>query len=786
MKPVGQHTKNAWLSGDYTGTNRPMQRATIQNFNMLLRNAPGQEKYASAVFGQVARPVELPNIKSIRWNRSVDSDTASCTIVLYNTEPLPLGQIPERHYELGFEGYYTYNRGKTAWSQSKWGHTANGWQGRIVPDRIIRTYEGYGFDPTVKPEADPHMYPSGVWIVDEVVYSTDGLITVQCRDLAKLLIDHIIFPPVVPFPIYPIRFEAFHRVQNPDIVETHTTGSQSWVRPTYDWNSNVPYIGHSAQYGHAPGDAFDTNPATYWLSIGNGTPNQGYSFEYIQGRFAPGRLQAVKFQAWGGPYRYYISVMENGRWLGNQIVPYDANHPVSAPNGSNIPFVASGTVARDGAIEWRGDIGNASKVRICFTNLFNSGLGRYPYRAGCRSIEVLLGSVQTITTRKHGGYRIEGNFGDYSEIVKKLLAWGGFWWPKDPTDGRILQSTGNYQVQAAPADDAYLKAGRIWGDIEMSRTSGIEGNVLDVPIWDKKPLMDGITYIKDILGFNFFIDEIGGAVFRSPNIFSLGNYVSLTGIHTGETAQERLTRIGTEVFTRQRTFDSVRRSVDLIKYGNTWQHFEPLPVNPAQDEPFLVDLTKAMERVNAIFDNRGVPLATAKISNRTSEYVTIDERQTLIGLTATLSSRNVRERTFVANTTGKVGAVSAGWNPYPSGQRRVAQWTDQHFKSNREAQVMADMIALRQLFTYRTDAVTIPGYPAIQIDDQVQLLESTTEEGYMHYVKGISSDWDLETGKWTYELETHWLGERPFDKWVFNPYNLSAETQAFLGAIGKI
>jgi hypothetical protein len=34
---------------------------------------------------------------------------------------------------------------------------------------------------------------------------------------------------------------------------------------------------------------------------------------------------------------------------------------------------------------------------------------------------------------------------------------------------------------------------------------------------------------------------------------------------------------------------------------------------------------------------------------------------------------------------------------------------------------MADMISLRQLFTYRTDAVKIPANPAIQVDDQVRI-----------------------------------------------------------------
>jgi hypothetical protein len=31
---------------------------------------------------------------------------------------------------------------------------------------------------------------------------------------------------------------------------------------------------------------------------------------------------------------------------------------------------------------------------------------------------------------------------------------------------------------------------------------------------------------------------------------------------------------------------------------------------------------------------------------------------------------------------------------------------------------------------------------------------------------------NLETGEWTYTLETHWLGERNGDRWVFNSADL--------------
>lgn len=699
MRTVTQQTTDAWLSGDFVGDTAPMQRATIQELHVLTRPAPDRQAFRTAMFGQHARPVELPNIKSIHWERTIDADAGRCTITLYNTEPLPLGEVPERESELGIPGAYTFNRGKTEWSQTRWGFEPNGWVDRLVPDRIIRTFEGYGYDPDLPPELDPNLYPSGVWRIDDVDTTTDGLITVECRDLGSLLIDQIMFPPIVPFAHYPLKFDRNVEVPDPLVPDV---GSTTWRRPSYDTDSNVPYVGVNGNvYGHHGTDAFDTSDATYWLSVGNATPNSGYSFEFIQGRFPTGRLSAVKFHAWGGPYRIYVSVKTAAGWRGRQIVPYDPNNPASAPNGADIPFLYTFTCSRDQWVTYTLPVAvdNAIAVRLTFTSLFNSGVGTYHYRAGVRDFQIALG---VLTMVNPGTTHTVGDYGDYTELVKLLLAYGGFWWPRKATDAAVTLSDGTVSTVAAPSNDPFLHLGRVWGDFEDTGTSG--PSTLGVDIWDKKPLADGVNYIKDIVGFIFFIDETGGAVFRSPNIWQVGNYVGDGGPNTG----------------------------------------------------------------------------------RTSQIVEIDERTTLIGLTVKLSGRNQREKVFIANTTGKIGAVANGHIQYPAGIVRVAGWTDTHFSTKAECQIMADLITLRQLFTYRTDSVTIPGYPRIQIDDQVRVWERITNEGYLHYVKGISSDWDLETKRWTYRLDTHWLGEEPFGKWVFDPANLAPETQAYLATLGKV
>jgi len=699
MRTTTTATNDAWLGGDYVGTNRPMVRATIQRLNLLLLPY-GKQTYSSVPFGQANKPLELPNIKDVKWQRSVDGGVASMTMTLYNTEPLPLG-VPPVDGDLDQPGFYSPLRGNTTHS-SRWSRTRNGWQDWIVPDRIIRTYEGYGFNASVAPEVDPHLYQSGVWRIDDVTFSHDGFINVVCRDIGSVLLDQILFPPIVPFASYPVWFEKITPVKNPPIA----TSAGGWSQPTYETSSNKPYVGDSGSvFGHTGPHAFDTSPSTYWLSIGNGSPDADFSFEYIQGQFGARTISGGRFQVWGGPYTCYVSVYASGKWQGDQTVPYNPNDPISAPNGANVRYLSSFHVSAEETVSFSlpKKISAATKIRLTFTNLCNSGLGPYKYRAGVRSLMI---SSITASSRP-GGFHDEPRttppgIRDYTDIVKIFLAWAGFYWPTETTHAFKTYSNGTTVVTAAPSNDPALLHGRVWGDFEQTGTA--PAVAMPVSEFDKLPVKDGIQKVADIVGFLFFIDDTGGAVFRAPNIWSVGNWIGDGGPNAG----------------------------------------------------------------------------------RTSAVHVIDERQTLMALSVTMSSRSIREKIFVGNISGHIAAMANGHNPYPSGLRRVGGWTDQHFLKTAEAQIMADLLSLRELFTYRTDKVTIPGNPAIQVDDQARIYERVSEEVYLHYITGISMNWSVETGKYTYDLDTHWLGDTAFTSWTFNPAELSKEAQAYLKSIGKI
>jgi hypothetical protein len=561
----------------------------------------------------------------------------------------------------------------------------NDWYGWLVPDNIIQTFEGYGVNWAVNPEADENLLITGTWLIDSVE-NNGSIITLKCRDFGRLLADQILFPPVVPRKSaiagiqYPVYF--FSDKKTPYPASTKYTK----VAMKLADSSNRPYVGYDGRVaGHYPHQAFDGNSATYWLSVGNQHANDGYSFEWIEGKVGKETIGAVEVRTAAGHYRAWVSVYANGHWVNKGHIPYDPNNPVSAPNGANIPYVASFNCKGDNElnrIEFT-PIPGATRIRITFTNLQNSGVGPYVLRAGVR--EMVAYAEKTIP----GGEKtIPGNYKDYSDIVKLFLAWGGFHWPTG-LPGMGLSSNKIAFYYRKPPNDPYLKEGAIWGDIEMTGTYGPV--TLPIDSFDKRPIMDGISAIRDIVGFYFGIDETGAAIWRSPNWFERGNFVAGAVDSTGKGA-------------------------------------------------------------------------------RTQKMLRILDTQTLQDVTATLSSHDVRERFYIATPDGRFVGGARGYNLNPIGMRRVAGWIDQHFVSNAECAGMANLIAISAMMNYRTLDITIAGIPTLQVDDQVEVVDTATGEGYVHYVRNISSKLDHSTGEYVYTVTTNWLGTRPGDKWMLQDY----------------
>ncbi len=716
-----------------------MVRATVQK--VFLRKYPydltavpggsrkGTGRFASILFGQVDYPAHIRGIKSFTWSRSVETDVAEATMVLTNTARVGIGEPYPYDWEFERFGYLTPNRGDEASGKAiqRWGDVfgeRTGWERRFVPDRIIRTYEGYGSTVVagglVSPYDDPLLHPSGVWLLDSVSYTAEGDITLKMRDIGRLLMDQLAFLPTIPLAEYPLRWERKH-----EATETgRTPQNGSWKRIDHDDNSNLSFVGASLpdDYpapnsngvvdGHQASDAFDGNPSTYWLSTAQG---RRFDKVWIQGSFATQQVAGVRFKVRGGPYRVYLSVRgPDGNWRGSKRIPYDvAKHGIDVH--ADIKFLRTFIVDQNDTREVVLPTpveGNA--IRLTFTDLWQRDRP-WPWYAAANNIEVYGGN--DLAVQSGDVKRTKGNYHDFTDIVKWLCGWAGFYWPPASSgdDYQVLHAGAtpeDWRVYFRALDAEHLfPQGSVWGDFMNTGTGG-QGD-LSEELWDKKPLMDGIGYLRDMTGFNFFIDEMGAPIWRMPNIWKLGNYL---------------------------------QAGDRNPQGRA----------------------------------------------RTKHILTIDENVQLLGMNTTYSSRNIRERLFVASTSGAGkgqdpdGAVVEGYTPLKVGFRRVAGWTDQHFEGELEALVMADMIAARQMFDYRQSQVTIPANPAIQIDDQIRVYERITGDTYYHYVKGITSNLDMDSGEWTYVLDTHWLGEHPSDAWAMDSRILKQATQNYLKTMGAI
>jgi hypothetical protein len=1068
-----------WHGGQYVGINRSMARVTVQTGAMQLHST-SSNVYASYLFNAPGLPQELPNVREVSWSRGTETDFGSCTIVLTNTANVAGRAGASR----AADGWYSPMRGMNALA-ARWAQQPNTWARMLLPDNLIRTFEGYGVNPDAPPELDIHLMLTGVWRIDTVQLTADGLVTITCRDVTSILDKQIMFPPVVPRAFYPLQFAGVdttpgfvagstytftltaggrHNTTHPpangytgpydppatvtatagpanitvhwsppagfdnaggpievvgyqvlvDAVRlptlyppastqatistgiiagnvysagvvavyrqhltaderaaavhagrantdpqevsdvghaptmahpghpngpTTTAGSlrldiasngdvtprmvswqcdtkgapthwtliayrggnppadkriyhvdlpagatggqiltdvtdnmQAWnwlvygiinytappaggkppvtstfigtadaflrnigagefyappvagappryttgpggatfttpitggspasgARPTgatvkvpakpslmactYDDTSNTYYVGRGGtMFGHRATDAFDSQSASWWMSVGNISPNRGFAFEWVQGAVRNVTVTSVKFHTKLSGYHAYISLFAHGAWVHyhpSDLIPYDPTLPESHNHG-NIPYAASFVtgVNDEGphTVVLRTPVPGVTKVRLTLRNLQNFNRANlssgYAYRAGVRSLSVygvaassgggggggngpgVPGPIEdddtadgATTYEKYiapsivtGAGDHPGQFSDYTGIVKLLTGWGGFFWPDHGKqmccDGSYQQfdhGLGPYGLPNVDPELGGVDGGRIWGDFMDTGTHA--STLLPIATWDKQPLMAGVGVVKQIIGFNFYGDETGGVVWRLPNIYSVGNWITMP---TGDRA-------------------------------------------------------------------------------RTSAVLTIDDSQTLMGLQSTYSGAALRERIFVGTPDGLYGAVAAGWNPNPTGLRRVGGWTDYNFAAgaapppvasktgfmnprfvidpaswrdpsiNPMLQVTADMIQMRALMAYHTAQVQIPGYPAVQIDDQIRVNERITGEAALHYVQGISSSNDLMAGVWTYTLDTTWLGTDPSDLWLFRASILPEETQAFLTALSAV
>lgn len=603
----------------------------------------------------------------------------------------------------------------------------------FVPNRIIRTYQGYGSDNVdefneqlmpadagyVPPWEDRYLFQTGIWIIDRVSLNNDGFIVVECSDLAKLLLKQFIYPPLLPLNRFPLTYCPIR----PPSGSKGGVGKN--VSKGYTRSSNDPWYGRGAAvYGHRPQHAFDGNPNSYWLSVGNIGPTRDFSFEWIETACGGNEVNEITLNVRGG-YTVYVSVMENGTWQGSKTVPYNRNARAAFPNGADIRYVKRVTHSGSGVIKLPRTY-KAQRVRVCFSNLWNSGLGAYPYRAAVREFGCRWNRPNTYVPSNRGE---AGAIESWTDAVKELLAWGGFTWyahqpkfnaPADPLFGKE-RSTG------VPL--------RVWGDFELFPPP-VECSPPEQFL--NKSFMEAINQIAEWLGAIFFVDESGGAIFRLPNIFAGGNF-----IHEPETFK------GPAYLDRE-------WPVEFHENAN------------------LVDYT-------LVFDDselRSEILVVGGTPEDTSEALA--DSAVLGG--ALLQSG-------IAGLGGARPTTGIDFTGILQGQYRLMQPPSEDtkgFTTEEEAQRMAELLALKILFTYRRGEVTSPAHPGLQIDDQVRVFNRMTNETKVQYVSSINTTMDLDEGVYTMNCSVHWLGGDPDTDWFFDRYNVTPSMKGYPALVKRL
>jgi hypothetical protein len=271
-------------------------------------------------------------------------------------------------------------------------------------------------------------------------------------------------------------------------------------------------------HGHRPSDAFDANPNTFYLSVGNSDPSRPFAVAWIEGTIRA-EVNAILVHPFMGNYECYISVEENGQWVNGAngaVIPY--NSSILFENG-NEPFGAVDSQAdifyvKKTSIPWETptviDLPrryNARKIRLTFRNLQRTQWGPYYYRAGVRRFGgILKKNVTTNVTDEKvitKQVKVDGNTTEYTDVVKQFLLWAGW----------------EFHSLSNPNSSNPI----VYGDVED--TGARPEFCINEDVFDRKTVWDAINVIRDIVGYNFYIKDDGRAVFVAPNFWAQGNFL---------------------------------------------------------------------------------------------------------------------------------------------------------------------------------------------------------------------------------------------------------------------
>jgi hypothetical protein len=389
----------------------------------------------------------------------------------------------------------------------------HGLTGLLRENALLRCYQGYGAADMALPDAiaNGYLQLTGVFLVDNVQIESGGggssggsggLITLNGRDMGKLLVDQTAWPPTIPQGSY--GSAGLQYVHGDSGALSGVTGADNEIvdlpmqyqvcsaNPTAE-TANNPIR------GHLPAWSLTDNPTTFYVSenFDSPTPDNPPSIQFNN---IASTVSAVKVAVPPGHQNCtcYISI------YGQQnLVFYSDTGWTDTGLGTinGIPYVMKFGVSQT-AVWVNLPSGYATNtIRFTFTDLEttpdDSSYHASVYQCG---VGVLTSSVGGTTGYVEGTQA--GNYYDYSTIVADFCLWAGWYLKQDtppgdqPTVFGVIENTG-----------AFNELGPIPGST-----------------WDQQPLISCIQTVAQIVGFIFRIGERGEVLFFPPNIYAPGNY----------------------------------------------------------------------------------------------------------------------------------------------------------------------------------------------------------------------------------------------------------------------
>lgn len=144
----------------------------------------------------------------------------------------------------------------------------------------------------------------------------------------------------------------------------------------------------------------------------------------------------------------------------------------------------------------------------------------------------------------------------------------------------------------------------------------------------------------------------------------------------------------------------------------------------------------------------------------------IDESHNLTQYTVNMSDENLRSLIIISSDDPEANltsTVTTQIQPKTArnlrGLVKAAMWVNGFFQKKPEQRITAELIALHIWFSQRLGQVGCVANPCIEVNDQVRIYERITGESFIHYVRGMAYDHDIESGQFTMTLTTNWLGD---------------------------